>query len=66
MCRETPLDKGITGIRGPHDAIVECRTHMLVMLLFEGVTWSKDIPKKILSNLTDKMDKETIKINNIY
>jgi hypothetical protein len=46
MCRVTPLDKGITGIRGLHDAIVKCRTHMLVMLLFEGVTWRKIAQKK--------------------
>ncbi len=54
--RVIPLDEGITEIRGPHNAIVEHRTHMLVMLLFEGVTWSKDSPKKFLSNLMDKMD----------
>jgi len=51
----TPLNKDITEIKGPHNMIVKCGTHMLVMS-FEGVTWNKDSPKKFLFNLMNKMD----------
>jgi hypothetical protein len=56
MCRVTPSDEGIAETRGPHKAKVERKTHMLVLPLSKGVTQSKDNPKKILSNLMDKMD----------
>jgi hypothetical protein len=37
MCKVTSKDKGITKIKGPHEAI-KCKTCILIMLLPKGIT----------------------------